>query len=160
MKARSQSSLIRTKHSEGERVTIRRASPQDAEKIAALSGQLGYPATRREAALRLRRIRPATQNAIFVAAIGAKVIGWLHVSAVPLLELPLKAEVNGLVVDEAERSAGAGAKLLAAAEKWAKSRHCITMNVRSNVIRDRAHAFYERNGYEHYKTQKAFRKKL
>jgi hypothetical protein len=26
------------------------------------------------------------------------------------------------------------------------------------VIRERAHRFYERNGYEHYKTQKAFRK--
>jgi hypothetical protein len=28
------------------------------------------------------------------------------------------------------------------------------------VIRDRAHKFYERQGYEHYKTQKAFRKPL
>jgi len=28
------------------------------------------------------------------------------------------------------------------------------------VIRDRAHAFYLREGYEHYKTQKAFRKPL
>jgi hypothetical protein len=28
------------------------------------------------------------------------------------------------------------------------------------VVRERAHAFYERNGYEHYKTQKAFRKAL
>jgi hypothetical protein len=34
------------------------------------------------------------------------------------------------------------------------------MSVRSNVIRDRAHKFYERQGYEHYKTQKAFRKPL
>jgi hypothetical protein len=28
------------------------------------------------------------------------------------------------------------------------------------VIRERAHTFYERQGYEHYKTQKAFRKPL
>jgi len=34
------------------------------------------------------------------------------------------------------------------------------MSVRSNVIRDRAHKFYERQGYEHCKTQKAFRKRL
>ena len=27
-------------------------------------------------------------------------------------------------------------------------------------IRERAHAFYERQGYEHTKTQKSFRKKL
>jgi hypothetical protein len=34
------------------------------------------------------------------------------------------------------------------------------MSVRSNVLRRRAHGFYLRNGYEHYKTQKAFRKTL
>ncbi len=57
-------------------------------------------------------------------------------------------------------SAGAGAKLLQAAEEWARKRGCKGMNVRSNVIRERAHKFYEANGYEHYKTQKAFRKPL
>jgi len=36
----------------------------------------------------------------------------------------------------------------------------VNMSVRSNVIRDRAHKFYERQGYEHCKTQKAFRKRL
>ena len=86
--------------------------------------------------------------------------GWLHVSVTPLLEVPLRAEVNGLVVDENVRSLGAGAKLLAAAERWAKARGCENMSVRSNVVRQRAHAFYLHNGYEHYKTQKAFRKLL
>jgi len=28
------------------------------------------------------------------------------------------------------------------------------------VIRERAHAFYERQGYQHVKTQKSFRKDL
>jgi GNAT superfamily N-acetyltransferase len=77
-----------------------------------------------------------------------------------LLESDVRAEVNGLVVADGERSAGAGAKLLEAAEEWARKRGCRGMNVRSNVIRERAHKFYERQGYEHYKTQKAFRKLL
>jgi len=68
--------------------------------------------------------------------------------------------LNGLVVDDKRRSLGAGAMLLAAAERWAKSQGCKSVSVRSNVIRGRAHAFYERHGYEHYKTQKAFRKIL
>ncbi|HET8967248.1 MAG TPA: GNAT family N-acetyltransferase, partial [Candidatus Acidoferrum sp.] len=89
-----------------------------------------------------------------------RVIGWLHVSVTPLLEVSLCAEVNGLIVAEGQRSSGAGAKLLQAAEAWAKSRGCDGMSVRSNVIRDRAHAFYVHNGYEHFKTQKAFRKLL
>jgi GNAT superfamily N-acetyltransferase len=63
-------------------------------------------------------------------------------------------------VDEGQRSLGAGAKLLEAAEQWAKARGCQGISVRSNVVRERAHGFYLRNGYEHYKTQKAFRKPL
>jgi len=77
-----------------------------------------------------------------------------------LLEVPVRAEVNGLIVDESVRSAGAGAQLLLAAEEWARRRSCKSMSVRSNVVRDRAHKFYEHNGYQHYKTQKAFRKDL
>ena len=87
-----------------------------------------------------------------------EVIGWLHVSLEPLLEVELRAEVNGLVVADEERSRGAGALLLQAAEEWARRRGCKNMSVRSNVVRERAHQFYLRNGYEHYKTQKAFRR--
>jgi GNAT superfamily N-acetyltransferase len=140
---------------------IRRAKSADAPRIAVLSGQLGYPATAVQLRKRLLGIKPASQHAVFVAD-SAKdgVIGWVHVSRQPLLEVEIRAEVNGLVVAEGQRSLGAGAKLLAAAEDWARKHGCKGMSVRSNVIRERAHQFYERNGYEHYKTQKSFRKPL
>jgi GNAT superfamily N-acetyltransferase len=140
-------------------IKIRRARASDAQPIAELTTQLGYPASRAQIAKRYRTLRPESQHAVFVAEIESKgVVGWLHVSFVPLLESDPKAEVNGLVVSAQQRSSGVGAKLLAAAEAWSKKKHCRAMNVRSNVIRDRAHSFYLRNGYEHYKTQKAFRK--
>ena len=91
---------------------------------------------------------------------GTGVIGWVHVSVTPLVESETRAEVNGLIVAEGQRSVGAGAELLRAAEEWARKQGCRGINVRSNVIRERAHAFYLRQGYEHYKTQKAFRKAL
>jgi len=110
-------------------------------------------------AVRLKRAIRAKDGACFVAeTVAGDVIGWIHVSVTPLLEVERRAEVNGLVVDENARSQGAGARLLAAGEKWAKKMRCAGMSVRSNVIRDRAHEFYLRQGYEHYKTQKAFRK--
>jgi GNAT superfamily N-acetyltransferase len=140
------------------KLKIRRARLSDAARLAELSGQLGYPASRAEIVQRMKRMRPAAQHAIFVAEADAIVTGWLHVSVTPLLEVALRAEVNGLVVDEAQRSAGTGAKLLEAAERWAASKGCKSMSVRSNVVRGRAHEFYLRNGYEHYKTQKAFQK--
>jgi GNAT superfamily N-acetyltransferase len=140
---------------------IRRARSDDAVRIAELSGQLGYPATAVQMRKRLRGIKPSSQHAVFIAESSKEgIIGWLHVSRQPLLEVEIRAEVNGLVVGEEHRSAGAGARLLAAAETWARKRGCKSMSVRSNVIRERAHKFYERNGYEHYKTQKSFRKPL
>jgi GNAT superfamily N-acetyltransferase len=142
-------------------ITIRRAETSDAARIAELSGQLGYPATPAEIAQRLRHIKPASHHAVLVAeSPGRNLIGWLHVSVSPLLETQLRAEVNGLVVSDAERSRGTGALLLSAAEHWARKRGCRSVSVRSNVIRDRAHQFYLRHGYEHYKTQKAFRKSI
>jgi len=140
---------------------IRRAKSADAPRLAVLAGQLGYPATDAQMRERLRGIKPPSQTAVFVAD-SAKdgVVGWLHVSKEPLLESEMRAEVNGLVVAEGQRSLGAGAQLLAAAEDWARKHGCKSMSVRSNVIRERAHQFYEHNGYEHYKTQKSFRKPL
>jgi GNAT superfamily N-acetyltransferase len=137
---------------------IRHAKPGDAKRIAELAGQLGYPATAAQMRNRLRGIKPASEHAVYVAELDGKVVGWLHVSKQPLLEVELRAEVNGLVVDAQVRSRGTGARLLAEAERWARRVGCKGMSVRSNVIRERAHKFYIQNGYEHFKTQKSFRK--
>jgi len=139
---------------------IRRAEERDAADLAGLSGQLGYPATAEQIRERLRKIAPSPKDAVYVAeAEDGSVIGWVHVSANHLLESGTRAEINGLVVDESRRSLGAGKRLLEEAEGWARAQGCETVNLRSNIIRERAHGFYLRNGYEHYKTQKAFRKK-
>jgi GNAT superfamily N-acetyltransferase len=140
---------------------IRRVRGTDAAALAELCGQLGYPAEAKQIKERLKNLKPAAQHAVFVAERdGTEVAGWVHVSVEPLIEADMRAEVNGLVVREGERSRGAGWKLLEEAERWAKKRGCKDMSVRSNVIRERAHQFYESHGYEHYKTQKAFRKPL
>ena len=148
---------------DGTAIKIRKARRGDAERIAQLTGELGYPASAAQIAVRLRQLTPVSKHAVFVAEspeAGTGVVGWVHVSVSHLLESDVRAEVNGLIVAEGQRSEGAGAKLLEAAESWARHRGCRGMNVRSNVIRERAHKFYERQGYEHYKTQKAFRKPL
>jgi GNAT superfamily N-acetyltransferase len=140
---------------------IRRARRTDAARIAELSAELGYPATTQQVEARFLRLLPKTKHLLLVAeAPGTEIVGWIHVSVANLIESDLRAEVNGLIVAEAHRSLGAGARLLEAAENWARNCGCRTVNLRSNVIRERAHKFYDRQGYEHYKTQKAFRKPL
>ena len=144
-----------------EELKIRPARQSDAAALALLAGQLGYPTTAREMVVRLREVLKAKDGACFVVENReAGMIGWVHVSITALLEVGRRAEVNALVVDERLRSRGAGWKLLEAAEAWAKKRKCVGMSVRSNVIRERAHTFYVAHGYEHCKTQKAFRKRI
>jgi len=142
-------------------VKIRRARPSDAPRLADLSGQLGYPTTPSEISKRLRKLKGGAQNALFVAeSPSAGVVGWAHVSVNHLVEVGTRAELNGLVVADGQRSLGAGALLLNAVEAWAGKHGCPELSVRSNVLRERAHQFYLRQGYDHYKTQKAFRKSL
>src|ERR1700684_3186009 len=67
---------------------------------------------------------------------------------------------DGIIVADVFRSQAVGKHLLAHAEQWVRDRGCDVVGLRSNVIRDRAHAFYRREGYQHTKTQKTFRKNL
>jgi GNAT superfamily N-acetyltransferase len=142
-------------------LVIRRARSSDAARIAELSGELGYPATAKDISQRMRKLKAGAPNALLVAeSPDARIVGWAHLSVTHLVESGTRAELNSLIVADGQRSLGAGARLLAAAEAWARKHGCPSMSVRSNVVRERAHAFYEREGYEHYKTQKAFRKYL
>jgi GNAT superfamily N-acetyltransferase len=142
-------------------VRIRTAEKRDAEAIAELCAQLGYPSTAGQILERLRKLLPREEHAVFVAAAQDEAVtGWAHVSVQHLVEVDTRAEVNGLVVSEGRRGRGTGRLLLQTAEEWARAHGCHSMFVRSNVIRERAHGFYLREGYEHHKLQKAFRKKL
>jgi GNAT superfamily N-acetyltransferase len=139
---------------------IRRARPADAPQLATLTTQLGYPTTPAAVSTILRKMKTGWQNALFVAESSKQVVGWTHVSLAHLLETGTRAEINGLIVADGHRGLGAGALLLDAAEAWARKHGALEMSVRSKLERKRAHQFYLRQGYDHYKTQKAFRKPL
>jgi GNAT superfamily N-acetyltransferase len=140
---------------------IRPAQPSDHARVAELAGQLSYPSTTAEIARRLQGIESSPEAAVFVAELEtSEIAGWIAVFVYRTVEADARAEVSGLVVDERFRSQRVGERLLAHAEEWARENGCQTIGLRSNVIRDRAHAFYERHGYAHVKTQKAFRKQL
>jgi GNAT superfamily N-acetyltransferase len=143
-------------------VAVRPARAEDNARLAELAGQLGYPSLAAEIAKRLAGMEGRRDYAVFVAqlASGGEIAGWIGVFIYRSVEADARAEISGLVVDEGVRSQGIGPRLLERAEEWARERGCAAMGVRSNVTRDRAHAFYERLGYEHHKTQKAFRKQL
>jgi GNAT superfamily N-acetyltransferase len=136
----------------------RHARAGDALAIAALLAQLGYPLACAEVERRLARI--AASRAVFVAEYVGAVVGFVSVSTDETLIGGLEACIEGLVVDETVRSRGFGPRLLGAAEHWARKRGCAELIVRSNVIRTRAHGFYDRHGFATIKDQRFFRKQL
>ena len=141
--------------------TIRLAMPADAEELAKLSGQLGYPA---DAAAVLRRLEGVTSHhaGVVLVAIDPQggLAGFAHVEPRrPLITEPF-AELAALVVSETARGQRIGSALLAAAEAWAREQGFTNMRVRSNVIRERAHRFYLREGYAEKKRQAIFLKQL
>ncbi len=139
---------------------VRPAAPGDAARLAALSTALGYPMTPEEAVDRLAAIADHPDHALLVAQANGRVEGWIQVSLPRIFEAPRQAEIAGLIVDEAARGGGIGRKLLEAAQGWARAQGCRAIRVRSNVIRERARAFYEREGFVAIKTQRVFEKPL
>jgi GNAT superfamily N-acetyltransferase len=142
-------------------IHIRPANHADAAALAVLSTQLGYPTSEDEARRRLTQIAGNPENLILVAEQPeGRVIGWLNAYLCQLVESDLHAEIGGLVVDEEYRGSGTGRLLMRHAEQWAREKNCRTVSLRSNIIRERAHEFYQRLGYQIVKTQHAFRKIL
>jgi GNAT superfamily N-acetyltransferase len=142
-------------------IIIREAQIKDDQEIAELSGQLGYPSLVSAIRVRLEILLGVDDQIVLVAeSTSGEVIGWVHIfEAQRLVDAPF-AEVGGLIVADGYQSGGIGAALLRAGEQWAQQRGIKVMRVRSNVVRERAHRFYERLGYEVLKSQRVFQKEL
>lgn len=140
---------------------IRVATRADAGELATLSGQLGYPADASTIVRRLGVVMSHHAGVVLVAIDPqGRLGGFAHAEPRRLLIAEPFAELAALVVSETVRGQGVGCALLAAAEAWAREQGFASMRVRSNVIRDRAHRFYLREGYVEKKRQAVFLKHL
>lgn len=138
--------------------TIRSATLDDAESIAGLSDQLGYPTSPERMRERLAIVLPRKDQQIFAAERDGLLVGWLHAAKIEMVESDPFAEIYGLVVRDTERGQGTGPLLLRAAEAWAAVQGLPKVRVRCNVVRERTHRFYEREGFVVTKVQKIFDK--
>jgi GNAT superfamily N-acetyltransferase len=138
--------------------TIRPATLDDTEDIAGLSDQLGYPTPPERMRERLALLLPRKDQQLFAAERDGRLVGWLHVAKIEMVESDSFAEIYGLVVRDTERGQGIGPLLLRAAEGWAAAQGLGKVRVRCNVVRERTHRFYEREGFVVCKTQKIFDK--
>jgi ribosomal protein S18 acetylase RimI-like enzyme len=142
-------------------IRIRPATREDrdfmfaqAERLASVAG-LPWHAERDVLAFQRRYMtaafaRPASETASFIAEDEtAQRLGFVHVEAVTeSVTLEPSAYVTVLAVVEAAEGQGAGAKLMRAAEDWARQQgfRLICLDVFAN--NRRARDFYARQGYQ------------
>jgi GNAT superfamily N-acetyltransferase len=139
---------------------IRPIREDDVEAAAMLCNQLGYPTDVTAVLVRMRQISADPNRAVLVACVNDAVVGWIDLSIEYHLQSESSALIGGLVVADSARNQGIGRQLCLAAEDWARARGITRMRVRSNAIRERAHAFYLRDGYSRVKTSAVFEKTL
>ena len=141
-------------------VDIRPIQEEDAVAAASLCTQLGYPTDAAAVLARMRQIAGDRNRAVLVARRAEEIVGWIDLSVEYHLQSEPAILIGGLVVAEPARGKGIGLQLCKAAEDWARSRNVARLRVRSNAIRERAHAFYLRDGYARVKTSAVFEKDL
>ena len=143
------------------KIEVRPAEARDAAAIARLAEELGYPSTAAQVRVQLAAVKEDPRHVTFVAAsMGDEVIGWIHLYENHSPGSDARAEIANLVVDSRFRSVGAGRLLVQRGEQWARERGLAVIGLHSNIIRERAHAFYLRLGYTVTKSQKVFRETL
>jgi GNAT superfamily N-acetyltransferase len=129
----------------------------DAEVVATLAGELGYPNEVEAIRTRIQAIGEADLLLIAVDA-GDKAIGFIQAHRVCIIEVGFRVEILGLVVSSTSRRSGIARRLIEEAESWAKNVGAEAISVRSNTKRIEAHLFYPALGYKKIKTQAVYEK--
>ena len=140
-----------------ETLRIRRMAAKDAEVVATLAGELGYP---NEVEAIRTRIRAIGESDLLLVAVDAtdRPVGFIQAHRVCVIEVGFRVEILGLVVLSSARRSGIARRLVEEAERWAKSIGAEAISVRSNTKRIEAHLFYPALGYKKIKTQAVYEK--
>ena len=136
--------------------SIRDALTEDAAMINRLSIQLGYPISETATSQNLKAILQNEDEIVYVALHEKEMIGWIHIFYTLRLESGSFCEIGGLVVAEKYRNKGVGRMLIEQAKLWCISRKILSLRLRSNVKRLRAHEFFLHLGFRQTKQQNVF----
>jgi GNAT superfamily N-acetyltransferase len=135
-------------------VRIRGARAEDWPAVAVLLAQLGRPDVRGTADEHparevFERYLERSDVAALVAEEDGRVVGFLDMEYRARLNFTApQAWIPDLVVHDDSRSGGVGHALMVRAEELARKRGCWGMSLESATWRERAHAFYVREGWK------------
>ncbi len=135
---------------------VRTATPTDADALADLSTQLGYPSDEAQVRDRLRLL-DGLERTLLVAEVEGEVAGFIDVHVQRTVEEDAYGEVGGLAVAQGHRASGLGRSLIEAAAAWSRERGLARLWIRANLARGTAaHGFYEHVGCRAVKDQRVY----
>ena len=129
-------------------VTVRPAQATDAEAIAALFTDEGYPAGPSDIVARLERFA-SPHSQVVVAEHDGALLGFMAMHAMPRFEHDDRiVRILALVVDAGARERGVGRALMAEAERVGRDLGAAFCEVTAGHHRPEARHFYESLGYD------------
>ena len=129
-------------------IDIRRATPADADRIAALFTDEGYPSGPSDIVERLGRF-DSEHSRVLVADHDGEVLGFVAVHALPRFEHSDRiVRIMALVVDAGVRERGIGRLLMDAAESAGREVGAAFAEVTAGHHRPDARRLYEELGYD------------
>ena len=129
-------------------VTLRPAGPDDADEIAQLFTDEGYPAGPSDIVARLERFASPHSRVIIAEHDGA-ILGFIAIHALPRFEHDDRIlRILALVVDPGARERGVGRALVAEAERIGTELGAAFVEITAGHHRPEARHLYEQLGYD------------
>jgi GNAT superfamily N-acetyltransferase len=129
-------------------VRLRPATLHDAAAVAGLVTELGYPTEAGPMRGRLERFGAHPDYRTLVAEAEGEVLGLIGLQRGWLYEYDRPfVRVMALVVSRAARRRGVGARLMAAADEFAREHDAHGVQLTTALHREEAHRFYEGLGF-------------
>lgn len=127
---------------------LRSASAIDADDVAALLSEMGYPCSQAEARERIRVIVDNDRQALVLARSAGRVCGLVALDFMYYLPLgSTTCRITALVVTSDAQGNGLGRQLLKEAERRARFAGAARLELASGSQRADAHAFYNACGF-------------
>ncbi len=128
---------------------IRDASFKDADAVANLLEQLGYPCDASEAKMRIEMVASEGDQFLRLAEMDGLICGLIGLHYMYYLPIGrVTCRITTLVVLEGMRKSGVGSALLKHAESEARRAGAARIELTTAETREAAHRFYRKSGYE------------
>ncbi len=141
-------------------ITVRPAQKEDCSEITHLTNQLGYPSTLEKICEIMDLVLAHNDHQVFIAEKENTIVGYIHLIQSMRIGSNPFVEIAAFIIDESSRSIGVGSSLIRESERWTSGLGFKDIRIRSNIIRQEAHDFFQNRGFQNIKTQEVFSKHM